>query len=188
MVIATSRVYSNLGAACPFPPTNNILNFLAETVQLGSCEMELHFSNWVQPSLSRVVLYKLNSRSADQEMPRHLWKPRIQHHVHKSLKPGSVLNQMTQARTEPYNLLPLRFVYLIVLSTLMSPLKGFHGNLIFMFYLLHAWFMSRPSHPSLFDHPNINWKSSNYLQDYETDDVRSMPFYSFKWQLRHGTG
>jgi hypothetical protein len=112
---------------------------------------------------SRVVLEKLKLRSGSQEITRLLCIWNVHYHVHKSPPVVSILSQKNATHSpKPYSL-KIRS-NIILLSTPGSsdcslPFKLPNQNFVSISHLPDARYMSRPSHPPWYDHPNVCWKA-----------------------------
>ena len=109
---------------------------------------------------SRVLLEKLTSFAANQEIPRISWNPKVHYPTHKRLPPVPILSQLHPVPTTPSHFLNIH-LNIILPSTSWSPqwslsLRFPHQNLVDTSPFLHTRNMSRPSQSSRFYHNNNN--------------------------------
>ena len=111
---------------------------------------------------SRVLLEKLTSFAANQEIPRILWNPKVLYRAHKCPPPVPILSQLHPVSTTPSHFLKIHF-NIILPSPSSSPqwslsLRFPHQNLVHTSPFLNTCHMPRPSHSSRFYHPhNTGW-------------------------------
>ena len=107
---------------------------------------------------SRVLLEKLTGFAASPEIPRILWNPIVHYRIHKCPPPVPVLSQLDPVHTPTSYFLK---ILLILSSHLLLGLpsgffpSGFPTKTLYVRLL--TCYMPRPSHSSLFDHPNSIW-------------------------------
>ena len=107
---------------------------------------------------SRVLLEKLTSFAANQEIPRILWNPKVHYRTHKRPPPFPILSQLHPVPTTSYHFLKIH-LNIILPSTSWSPqwslsLRFPHQNLVHTSPFLHTCYMPRSSHSSRFYHPH----------------------------------
>ena len=107
---------------------------------------------------SRVLLEKLTSSAASQEIPCILWNPKVRYHIHKCLPPLPILSQLHPVPTTPSHFLKIQ-LNIILPSTSGSPqwslsLRFPNQNPVHPSPLPHTHHMPRPSHSSRFYYPH----------------------------------
>jgi hypothetical protein len=112
-------------------------------------------------SWNRVLLEQLIVRSANQEIPRLLWNPKVHYGVHKRPLPAPILSQMNRVHTLQTCFYKIHF-NIILPSTSRSfelclPFRLSNQNFVRISYLYLAQYMPCPSHPPSFYHPNNIW-------------------------------
>ena len=111
---------------------------------------------------SRVLLEKLTGFTANQEIPRILWNPKVHWRTHKRPPPVPILSQLHPVPTTTSHFLKIH-LNIILPSTSWSrqcslSLRLPHPNTVYSSPLPHTLYMTRLSHSSRFYHPhNIGW-------------------------------
>jgi hypothetical protein len=148
-------------------------NFMKVLSVLSSCWCEcLQLTNSVTDWLTDSVeeqspSWEANSHSASQGIPQLLWNLMVYYHIHKSPPLVPILSQM-----HPVHSFPPCFPKIHSDIILPSILRSAKCSLPFRFsdqsnvciYLFLACYMSRPSHPPLFVHPNNIWQSVQVMK------------------------
>ena len=102
---------------------------------------------------SRVLLEKLTSFAANQEIPRILWNPKVHYPTHKRPPPGPILSQLHPVPTTPSYVLKIH-LNIILPSSLGLPNclfpSGFRTKTLSTSPYLHTCHMTRQSHSSRF--------------------------------------
>jgi hypothetical protein len=102
--------------------------------------------------------WEADSHWASQEIPWLLWNPKVHYREHKG--PPLVL---TWARwiqsTPPHPIFLISILLLMSRLRLHLPVRFSDQNSVYISHLSHAYYMSLPSRPPWFDHPNIIWWS-----------------------------
>ena len=103
-----------------------------------------------------------NRSSAIQEIPRILWNPKVHYRIHKCPPPVPILSQLDPLHTSTFYFLKIN-LNIILPFTPWSPqwsvsLRFPPPKLCIRLSSPHTRYMPRPSHISLFYHPNnIGW-------------------------------
>ena len=118
--------------------------------------------NLLTHSMEQSHSSEANRFSANQEIPRILWNPKVQYHTHKRPPPFPILSQRHPVTTTTSHFLKIHLN--IILPSISWTLQCFlslrfpHQNLVHTSPFLHTCYMPRPSHSSRFYHPhNIGW-------------------------------
>jgi hypothetical protein len=112
--------------------------------------------------------WEANNHSDTQEIPRLLWNPKVHYCVHNSTSLIPILSHVNQIYYfSPYFL--KIHSNIIIESTPGSsewslPFRLSNQNIVCIFNLCHARYMSRPSHPPWSDHPNNIWWSVQVMK------------------------
>ena len=113
--------------------------------------------------MEQIPFWEPNRFSASQEIPHILWNQKVHYRIHKCPPPVPILSQIHSIHSS----LPLFLnIHLIIIF---SSTRGFskwslslifsHQNPVYTSPLPHTCYMHRPTHSSLFDHPNnIVWR------------------------------
>ena len=99
-----------------------------------------------------------NRFSASQEIPRILWNPNVHYRTYKRPPSIPILGQLDPVHIPTSHFLEIH-LNIILPSTYGSPkwslsLRFPHQKPMYASPLRHTRYMPRPSHSSLFDHPN----------------------------------
>ena len=103
--------------------------------------------------------WEANKFSANHEIPQILCNQKIHYHVHKCSPPVRILSQLDEAHALTSHFLKIHLS--IMLPSTPGSSKWFlslgfhHETRVYTPTLPHTSYMSRPSHSSPFDHPNI---------------------------------
>jgi len=99
------------------------------------------------------------SQSANQEIPRLLWNPKVHYCVHKSLSLVPILSQIHSVHTFPHyfpkihsNIISTPYLCLNSPSGIFP--SGFPTKISNAFLSSHACYMFHQSHPPFLVHPN----------------------------------
>ena len=106
--------------------------------------------------------WEANRFSASQEIPCILCDPKVKYRIQKCPPPAPILSHLDPVHTTTSHFLKTHPIIILPSMTVSSkwsvPLRFPHQNPVYDFPLPHTRYMSRPSHSSLFDHPNrIVW-------------------------------
>jgi hypothetical protein len=107
--------------------------------------------------------WETDSHPVSEEIPFLLWNPKVHYWVHKSPPLVPVLSQINPVHTFPLYSLKIHSNIIFSSSSRSSkwspPFRFSNQNTVRNSYISHASYMTRPSHPPWFDHPNNIWWS-----------------------------
>ena len=115
-------------------------------------------------SMDRSPSWPIKRYSAIQEFSNILWNPKDHYRIYKSTSPVPLLSRISHIYALPSSLLKIHFN--IILPSTLRPSKCFlslrspHQNHVRTSPISPMRYMPRPSHSSLFDHPNAMWWQS----------------------------
>ena len=106
--------------------------------------------------------WEANRFSASQEIPRHLWNPKVYYRTHTCPPSVPVLSQLDPVHTPTTYFLKIHFNIILPStpgsSKLSLSLRFLHQNPVYISYLHHTRYMSHPTHSSRFYYPkNVGW-------------------------------
>jgi len=112
--------------------------------------------------MQQIPSWEANRFSATQAIPRILWNPNVYYRIHKCPLTLPVLTQLDPVHSLTSKSLKIRLNVIISPTPLYSKwslsLRFPHQSPVYKSPLPHICYMSRPSHFSLFYHPNnIGW-------------------------------
>jgi hypothetical protein len=133
---------------------------LTQVLTPVSCKME-HSSAFcllIQVTPCDSLPWNVTSRSASQEIISLWWSPKVHYRAQRNPALDSILSQLSPVHTLT-SISINTHSNIILLSITSSPFhKDFPTTPFSVIYLPHECYMPRPSHPPLFDRPNIIWR------------------------------
>jgi hypothetical protein len=112
-------------------------------------------------SMEQRPFWEADRFSASQEIPLILWNPKVHYRNHNIPPSGSIMSQINSVHASPFYFLKIHF-NIFFPFTLRSSSGLFPSDLplnpVCKFLVPCTRYMSRPSHSSRFDHPNICWR------------------------------
>jgi len=102
----------------------------------------------MQQSLS----YKANQFTASQDIRRTVWNPKVHYYVHNRQPPVSIPSQINPVHASPSHFLMIHFK---ITHPSMPRSPKWTLSLV---SCPHTYHLPRPSHSSIFNHPNDTWR------------------------------
>jgi hypothetical protein len=123
--------------------------------------VENFITDWLTDSKEKSPSREVNNHSASHETPSLLWNLKVPYCVNKSLP--LVLTWARWIQSTPYH--PWSIFHSMPRSSRWSlPFRFSNKNILWISHLSCVCYMSHPSHPPWFDHPNNIWWSIQVMK------------------------